>query len=84
LLFNDLFIRFFAGGTHVQISKSLISLFFAITFVLAFIAMAIFSFRTLDVQNKASKTKIVSANISALLILTMLTVLLYVYVIAGI
>jgi hypothetical protein len=84
LLFNDLFIRFYAGGTNDQEGKGWIFLFFAIAFILAFITMIIYSFATAVNQNKASKTKNVLTNIFTLLIFTTLTGLLYYYIIADI
>lgn len=84
LLFNDLFIRFYAGATHDQEGKGWIFLFFAIAFVLAFISMTIYSFTTLDNQNKTSKIKNVLANIFALLIFTILTGLIYYYLVVDI
>ncbi len=84
LLFNDLFIRFYAGGTHDQEGKGWIFLFFAIAFILAFITMTIYSFTPAVNQNKTSKTKNVLTNIFTLLIFTTLTGLIYYYVIADI
>ena len=84
LLFNDLFIRFYAGGTHDQEGKDWIFLFFAIAFVLAFITMTIYSFSTVDKQNKTSKMKNVLPNIFVLLIFTTLTGLIYYYLVADI
>ena len=84
LLFNDLFIRYYAGGTHDQVGKAWIFLFFAIAFILAFITMTIYSFLPMVIQDKTPKTKNILKNIFALLILTTLTGLIYYYVVADI
>lgn len=84
LLFNDLFIRYYAGGTHDQVGKAWISLFFTISFILAFITMLIFSFMSKDNKNKTLKSNNILKNIFALLILTTFTSLIYYYVIADI
>jgi hypothetical protein len=84
LLFNDLFIRFYAGGTHDQVGKAWIMLFFTIAFVSAFITMTIYSFTTVTSQDRAFKMKNVLTNILALVILATLTGLLYFYGIADI
>lgn len=84
LLFNDLFIRYYAGGTHDQEGKGWIALFFAYAFALAIITMIIYSVVTVDGQNKSTKVKNILTNISTVLVLTILTGLLYWYVIGDI
>ena len=84
LLFNDLFIRFYAGGTHDQVGKAWISMLFSIAFVLAFIIMMVYSFTTVYSLNKTVKIKKVLMNIFVLLTLTTLTGLLYFYKISDI
>ncbi len=79
LLFNDMFIRFYAGGTHDQVGKAWIMLFFTLAFVSAFITMTIYSFTTVASQNKTFKMKNALTNLLALVILATLTGLLYFY-----
>jgi len=82
LLFNDLFIRFYAGGVHDQEGKGWIFLFFAIAFILAFITMIIYSFASYDSQIQTTKT--VLTNILIVLIFSAVTGLIYNYVIGNI
>lgn len=82
LVFNDLFIRFYAGGTHDQVGKFLISLFFAMAFTLALFIMTIYSFILND--NHTSKTKNVLTNIFILLSSSILTGLIYYFIISDI
>jgi hypothetical protein len=80
LLFNNLFIRLYAGGGHDQEGKGWIFLFFAITFILASITMTIYSFATYDSQRQIGKN--VFTNFFILLLFTVLTGIIYYYVIA--
>jgi hypothetical protein len=84
LLLNDLLIRLFAGGTHDQEGKAWISLYFIISFVLAFITMTIYSLTTVNNQNKTANSKKVMAPFRGLLILSIMTGLIYFYILADI
>lgn len=84
LLFNDLFIRFYAGGTNDQEGKGWIFLFFAIAFILAFITMIIYSFATerlkfipaIIIVNRIGVTKIENgAAICPMMLLTVTSVI---------
>lgn len=63
LLFNDLFIRFYAGGTHDQEGKGLISLFFVITFIFAIVSMIVYAVILGFKDEKIHQVKIISFNI---------------------
>ncbi|MES2618953.1 MAG: hypothetical protein V4613_13835 [Bacteroidota bacterium] len=84
LLFNDLFIRLYAGGTHDQEGKGWIFLFFAIAFILAVVTMIIYSFGPLKNQSKISRPKHILANILTVVIFSTLTALLYYFKIGDI
>ncbi len=74
LLLNDLLIRLYAGGTHDQVGKALISLFFIVAFVLALITMAIYCFISFD---EKSRTKKILTNLFIIVILASTTGLIY-------
>ena len=84
LIFNDLFIRFFAGGTHDQVGKALISISFTIAFILSIITMAIYSFNSEESQIIKSKTKKVVLNIFSVVFLATLIGIAYIYFISEI
>ena len=83
LLFNDLFIRFYAGGTHDQEGKGWIAMFFIISFVLAFFSMAVYAVK-IDNIKQGGKTKAILMNLLFLITTAALTGLFYFYFIADI
>jgi len=83
MLFNDLFLRLYAGGIHDQVGKALIMIFFTITSVLVFITVLVCSIAIIDKQSHAYK-KTVFLQIFSLLIAAIITGLIYYYLIADI
>jgi hypothetical protein len=84
LLFNDLLIRSYAGGTHDQEGKGWIAMFFMITYILACIIMIIYSFIIVPAQIQRTKAKSLWVNISIVLIASVLTGLIYYYLMGNI
>ncbi|MBP6731773.1 MAG: hypothetical protein KA149_06930 [Chitinophagales bacterium] len=80
LLFNDVFIRFYAGGTYDEEGKGWIFLFFAMAFIIAFIMMIICAFITKQSHSKLSKTKQAFRNVFVVIAFTTLTSVFYCYV----
>ncbi len=80
LLFNDVFIRFYAGGTYDEEGKGWIFLFFAIAFVVAFIVMIIYALIIKQNHNKLSKTRQAFRNVFVVIAFTTLTSVFYCYV----
>ncbi len=69
LLFNDLFIRFYAGGIHDQEGKGWIFLFFSIAFIMATITMLFYAYsvRQVSVTNiKSKRSNFLTVIISAI------------------
>lgn len=83
LIFNDLFIRLYAGGTHDQVGKAWIMFFFLIAVALAIISMSVCAFMIVDKQKQGFR-KTIFAHIGNLLIATSLMGGLYYYVISDI
>src|ERR1035437_7157421 len=70
LLFNDLFIRFYAGGTHDQEGKGFTFFFFGIAFIVATITMLIYAYLTeplADTNIKSKRNNFLIVIISAIL-----------------
>ncbi|MGS0747375.1 hypothetical protein [Halpernia sp. GG3] len=69
LLFNDLFIRFYAGGTHDKEGKGWIFLLFAIAFIIATITMVIYAYsagKVADTEIKNKRNNFLTVIISAI------------------
>lgn len=82
LLFNDLFIRFYAGGRHDQEGKGWIFLLFAIAFIIATITMLIYAYSAGQVAEIDIKSK--RNNFLTVIILATMTGFIYALFIADI
>ncbi len=77
LVINDLGMRFFAGGTHDQVGKTLITLCSTIAFMISIVVMKIYAFEGVwDSNNKSERYRTVS-YLTALVVLSSITYLFY-------
>jgi hypothetical protein len=84
LLFNDIFIRVYAGGTHDDEGRDWIALFFDGAFLLSTIAMIIYGIANAQKQETGSRSMIRKHNLIIIIISALVTLLIYRFFISGI
>ena len=77
LLFNDIFVRVYAGGTHDDEGRDWISLFFSGTFILSAIAMLIYAAASGKDADAGSRNKMRKQNALTVAVSAVATVLIY-------
>jgi hypothetical protein len=84
LIINDLFIRFYAGGTHDQEGRGWILLYFSIAFVLSVICMIAHAFLTMPLPENRPEWPTIIKGILIVLISAAVTATVYWFFIVGI